>query len=51
VAHACNTSYFETEIRRISVRSQHGNIVLETLSSKNPSQKRAGGEAGSRRRA
>jgi hypothetical protein len=35
----------EAEIRRITVRSQPGQIVCETLSQKNPSQKRAGGVA------
>jgi hypothetical protein len=36
----------EAEIRRIKVRSQPGQIVQETLSWKNPSQKKmAGGEA------
>jgi hypothetical protein len=35
----------ETEIRRIEVRSQLGEIVRETLSQKNPSQKRAVGVA------
>jgi hypothetical protein len=30
----------ETEIRRIVVRSQPGQIVLETLSGKNPSPKK-----------
>jgi hypothetical protein len=35
----------EAEIRRIVVRSQPGQIVLETLSGKNPSQKRADGVA------
>jgi hypothetical protein len=33
----------EAEIRRIMVQSQHGLIVQENLSRKNPSQKRAGG--------
>jgi tRNA U54 and U55 pseudouridine synthase Pus10 len=33
----------EAEIRRIVVGSQPGQIVLETLSQKNPSQERAGG--------
>jgi hypothetical protein len=33
----------EAEIRRILVQSQSGEIVQETLSGKNPSQKRAGG--------
>jgi hypothetical protein len=32
----------EAEIRRIKVRSQPGQIVHESLSGKNPSQKRAG---------
>jgi hypothetical protein len=35
----------EAEIRRILVQSQPGQIVLETLSWKNPSQKKAGGVA------
>jgi hypothetical protein len=35
----------EAEIRRIMVQSQPGQIVLETLSRKNQSQKRAGGVA------
>jgi hypothetical protein len=35
----------EPEIRRISVRSQPRQIVCETLSQKNPSQKRTGGVA------
>jgi hypothetical protein len=35
----------EAEIRRIMVQSQPGQIVHETLSRKNPSQKRAGGVA------
>jgi hypothetical protein len=33
----------EAEIRRITVRSQAGQIACEILSRKNPSQKRAGG--------
>jgi hypothetical protein len=33
----------EAEIRRIMVQSQPGQIVWETLSQKNPSQKRDGG--------
>jgi hypothetical protein len=33
------------EIRRITVQSQPGQIVQETLSQKNPTQKRAGGVA------
>jgi hypothetical protein len=50
VAHACNPRYLggrdqENEIRRIVVRSQPGQIVCETLSRKNPSQKQAGGVA------
>jgi hypothetical protein len=35
----------EAEIRRIMVQSQPGQIVRETLSGINPSQKRAGGVA------
>jgi hypothetical protein len=35
----------EAEIRRITVRSQPRQIVLETLSQKNPLHKRAGGVA------
>jgi hypothetical protein len=35
----------EAEIRRIMVQSQPGQIVPETLSQKQPSQKRAGGVA------
>jgi hypothetical protein len=35
----------EAEISRIRVQSQPGQIVCETLSGKNPSQKRAGGVA------
>jgi hypothetical protein len=35
----------EAEIRRIAVQSQPGEVVCKTLSSKNPSQKRAGGVA------
>jgi hypothetical protein len=35
----------ETEIRRISIQSQPRQIVLETLSQKNPSHKGAGGVA------
>jgi hypothetical protein len=31
VAHACNPSYQEAEIRRIVVQSQPGQIILETL--------------------
>jgi hypothetical protein len=36
---------WEAEIRRVTVWSQPGQIVFETLSWKNPSQKRAGGVA------
>jgi hypothetical protein len=35
----------EAEIRRIMVQSQLGEVGSETLSQKNPSQKRAGGVA------
>jgi hypothetical protein len=35
----------ETETRRISVQSQPGQIICETLSQKNPSPKRVGGVA------
>jgi hypothetical protein len=35
----------EAQIRRMEVRSQPGQIVYETLSGKNSSQKRAGGVA------
>jgi hypothetical protein len=35
----------EAEIRRIAVQSQPGQIVHETISCKNPSQKRASGMA------
>jgi hypothetical protein len=45
VAQACNPSTQEAKIRKIVVQSQPGEIVLETLSLKNPSQKRAGGVA------
>jgi hypothetical protein len=45
VAHACNLATQEAEIRRIEVRSQSAQIVHETLSRKNPSQKIAGGVA------
>jgi hypothetical protein len=43
VAHACNPQ--EAEIRRITVRNKPRQIVLKTLSRKNPSQKKAGGVA------
>jgi hypothetical protein len=36
----------EAEIRRITVQSQPGQIICETLSQKNPSQKGGGGGAG-----
>jgi hypothetical protein len=39
VAHPCNPSK-EADIKRIMVRSQPGQIVLETLSQKNPTQKK-----------
>jgi acyl-CoA synthetase (AMP-forming)/AMP-acid ligase II len=45
VAHTCNPSYSEAEIRRIEVGSQPRQIVCETLSRKNLSQNRAGGVA------
>jgi hypothetical protein len=35
----------EVEIRRIKVQSHPGQIILRTLSQKNPSQKMAGGVA------
>jgi hypothetical protein len=35
----------EAEIKRIAIQSQPGQIVCETLSRRNPSQKRAGGMA------
>jgi hypothetical protein len=34
VAHACNLSYLEAEIRRIMVQSQPGKIVCKTAISK-----------------
>jgi hypothetical protein len=43
VAHTCNPSYSEAEIRRIAVRSQPGQIVRETLSQKTLHKKKAGG--------
>jgi hypothetical protein len=43
LAHACILATQEAEIRRITVRSWPGEIAHETLSQKNPSQKRAGG--------
>jgi hypothetical protein len=39
VAHACNPSYSEAEIRRIKVQSLPRQIVHKTLSGKYPSQK------------
>jgi hypothetical protein len=38
----------EAEIRKITVQSQLRQVVLETLSQKNPSQKRAGRIVGAR---
>jgi hypothetical protein len=37
VAHACNPGTQEAETRRTEVQSQPGQIVLQTLSRKNPS--------------
>jgi hypothetical protein len=34
VAHACNPSYSDAEIKKIVVQSQSGQIVHETLSQK-----------------
>jgi TPR repeat protein len=48
-AHACDLGYLEAEIRRITVQSQPGQKVHETLSQKNPSQKK-GWWSGSRYR-
>jgi hypothetical protein len=45
VAHTCNPSYSEAEIRRTVVASEPRQVVLKTLSQKNPTQKRAGGVA------
>jgi hypothetical protein len=45
VAHACNPSSQEAEIRRITVQSQPGQIVRKTLSRKTPHKHRAGGVA------
>jgi hypothetical protein len=45
VAQACNPSYSGAEIRRILVQSQPGQILAETLSQQNTSQKGAGGVA------
>jgi hypothetical protein len=44
VAHACNPSTQEIEIRKTAVQSQPGQIVRETLSQKTQ-HKRAGGVA------
>jgi hypothetical protein len=41
MAHTCNSSY--SEIRRIAIQRQPGQIVCKTLSQKYPSQERAGG--------
>jgi hypothetical protein len=43
VAQVCNPSYSGGRDKRITVRSQPMQIVLEILSQKIPSQKRAGG--------
>jgi hypothetical protein len=43
VAHACILATQEAEIRKTAIQSQPRQIVHETLSQKNPSQKRAGG--------
>jgi hypothetical protein len=43
VAHVCNPSYSGGRDQEDLVRSQPWQIVNETLSRKNPSQKRAGG--------
>jgi hypothetical protein len=43
VAHALILATQEAEIRRISVQSQPGEILLETLSQKYPTQKRGSG--------
>jgi hypothetical protein len=40
VAHTCNPSYQEAEVRRVAVQSQTGQIVHETLSRKTLSQKK-----------
>jgi hypothetical protein len=40
-----NLATQEAKIRKISVQSQHGQIVLKTISQKYPSQKRADGVA------
>jgi hypothetical protein len=48
VAHACNSSYSggrDQEDRSSKPNVFHRQIVFETLSQKNPSQKRAGGVA------
>jgi hypothetical protein len=42
VAHTCNPSYQEAEVRRVAVQSQTGQIVHETLSRKTLSQKKKG---------
>jgi hypothetical protein len=39
MAHTCNTSYLEAEMRRIMVQSQPRQIVYEILSGKYPTQK------------
>jgi hypothetical protein len=40
VVHGCNPSYSRVEIATIAIQGQPGKIVQETLSQKNPSQKR-----------
>jgi hypothetical protein len=45
VAYACNPSYSGGREQEEAVQSHPGQIVLETLCRKNPSQKRAGGVA------
>jgi hypothetical protein len=45
MAHTCNSSTQEAEIRRIMVQIQPGQIVRETLPQKYPSHKRSDGLA------
>jgi hypothetical protein len=45
VAHTCNPSYSEGRVQVNQGSKPEGAISLETLSPKNPSQKRAGGVA------
>jgi hypothetical protein len=42
VAHTCNPSFWEAEIRRVEVEGQPGQIVQEIVSRKNPMQVRTG---------